>query len=90
MLQALEWEPLVLRRAQARVCMFNKAANSLIAIPIDTYLMSLTSITRGSETQVLHSFHQICDNEALIIPGYSKIVERTTTYRHHGPVDRGV
>ena len=28
-------------------------------------------------------FHQICDNEALILPGYSKIVERTTTYRHH-------
>ena len=40
-------------------------------------------------TQVLHTFHQICDNEAFILPGYSKIVERTTTYRHHGPVDRG-
>ena len=70
--------------------MLYKAANGLIAIPIDNYLIEVTHIYHPRIlTEVLHTFHKICDNEALILPGYSKIVEPTTTYRHHGPVDRG-
>ena len=73
MLQALEWEPLVLRRAQSRVRMLYKAANGLIAIPIDTYLRSLTSTTRGSELKYFIPFIRFVTMKHSFFPATARL-----------------
>lgn len=49
MMTSLGWESLASRRAKSRLYLLYKAAHGLVAIPVDNYLRTLASNTRGSD-----------------------------------------
>ena len=53
MISDLNWESLEIRRQNARLCMFFKAINGLIKIPMDHYHSSLYTSTRSFHGQNL-------------------------------------
>ena len=60
MINDLNWYPLELRRREARLTMFYKIINDLIAIPAEDYVTQLSSRTRGGASG--NNFRPITSN----------------------------
>lgn len=78
MMEKLEWKPLVERRRDARLTMFYKLVNDLVAVPSSQYLEKGYTRTRSSNSQKYRQYQ--CDTENFrnsfvprTIPDWSKL-----------------